>query len=291
MDRSKLYQGGLSIESGCDIIDQKEKEKDMRRIWFVLTALILVLVSVAFSAGCQTFHFLIGSGHSVGQNFDLVDFVNISAHSTFDVEVSQGTTYSVSVTVDDNLQKYLEVEKDGDTLKLGMKAGYLYNETHLKAKVTIPRLTGLTISGASKGNASGFKSSDDFILSVSGASRATLTDMAVKRLSLDISGASRATGSVDASANADLQASGASTIELTGKAIDADIESSGASTVNLSGFVVRDISVDISGASNATVNATGILSGEVSGASHLNYTGTLTLGSIKTSGASSINKK
>jgi hypothetical protein len=272
-------------------MEQKDKEKDMRRIWFVLTVLILALTSAAFSTSCQTFHVLTGSGHSVSQNFDLADFASISARSTFDVEVSQGATYSVSVTVDDNLQKYLEVEKDGDTLNLGMKAGYLYNKAHLKARVTMPRLTGLTVSGASTGNASGFTSSDDLTIIVSGASHASLNNTAVNKLTLDISGASRATGNVNASANVDLQASGASTIEITGKGIDADIESSGASTVNLNDFVVRDVRFDISGASNATINATGTLSGEVSGASHLNYSGTLTLGSIKTSGASSINKK
>jgi hypothetical protein len=96
---------------------------------------------------------------------------------------------------------------------------------------------------------------------------------------------------VNAGGNAVLQANGASTITLSGQALDADIESSRNSKVDLTNFVVRDAYASVSGASNATVNATGTLSGDISGASHLYYTGTPTLGDINTSGASSVSKK
>jgi hypothetical protein len=262
----------------------------MRRIWITIMALSLFVISAASLAGCERLHILSGSGTTINQNFSLEDFTQISAAWTFNVEISQGAAYSVNITVDDNLQGYLEVAKEGDTLKIGMKNGYSYNSTHFKAVVTMPRLTELSLSGASKGDASGFNSADDFILNVSGASQATFTSMVVNKLTLDISGASRATGSVNASGNASLQASGASNIELTGKAVDANIESSGASKVDLTAFTVRDANVNISGASNATVSALGTLSGEVSGASRLYYTGAPTLGNIQTTGASSVSK-
>jgi hypothetical protein len=263
----------------------------MRRIWIALTVICLILTSAAFFAGCESLHILVGSGRTVSQDFSFTDFTRISAGGTFNVEVIQAAVYSVNVTVDDNLQSYLEVTKDGDTLKVGMRKSYSYNSTHLKAVVTMPRLVVFDLSGVSKGSVSGFNSADDFILNVSGASQADFTAMLVNKLTLDISGASRANGSVNASGNASLQASGASIIEISGKAVDADIESSGASTANLTDFLVRNAHVEISGASNATISATGTLSGDASGASHLYYTGTPTLGNIQTSGASSVNKK
>jgi hypothetical protein len=263
----------------------------MRRVCIALTALCLVLTLTAGFSGCGLFRVLRGSGNTVEQRFDFTGFTNVSAGWAFDVSISQGASYSINVTVDDNLQNYLDVARNGDTLKISLRDGYIYNNLHLKAAVSMPRLSGLTLSGASKGNASGFNLADDFVLNVSGASQATLTNMGVNKLTLDISGASRASGSVNASGNAVLQASGASTIELSGKAVDADIESSGASTVNLSDFLVRDAHFEVSGASNATVSATGTLSGNVSGASRLYYTGTPVLGNIHTSGASSVSKK
>jgi hypothetical protein len=197
----------------------------------------------------------------------------------------------VNVSADDNLQSYLDVYQEGDTLKLQMKDGYTYINPHLKAVVTMPRLIAVTLSGASKSTATGFDAGEDFILNVSGASQATVTGFKVGKLTMDISGASRVSSDIDATGDATLQASGASNINITGQAVDADIESSGTSTVNLMGFALRDAQANISGASNATINATGTISGDVSGASRLYYTGAPTLGTIHTSGASSISKK
>jgi post-segregation antitoxin (ccd killing protein) len=172
-----------------------------------------------------------------------------------------------------------------------MRDGYTYINSHLKAAVTMPRLTGVTLSGASRCSASGFNSAEDFVLNVSGVSQATFTALLVNKLTLDISGASRVNGDVDSKGDATLQASGASNIEITGKTVKLIVEESGASTVNLLNFAARDVQVNISGASNATINATGIVSGDISGASRLYYTGTPALGDIHTSGASSISKK
>jgi hypothetical protein len=263
----------------------------MPKTGVVLTVLCLVLTSASFSTGCESLYLVVGSGRIVSQDFSLGGFSRISANWTFDVEVSQGLAYRVNVTVDENLLSYLEVTRDGDTLKLEMKKGYAYSRSHLKAIVNMPHLSGMTLSGASEGKASGFSLADDFILNVSGASQASLESMVVNKLTMDISGASRANGGVNASGKTSLHASGASTIEINGKGIDADIKSSGASTVNLTNYSVRDAHVNVSGASNATVDASGTLSGDVSGASHLYYTGAPTLGTIHTSGASSVNKK
>ena len=263
----------------------------MHKLLIVIAAACLVLMLAGLAAGCDALRIVVGSGNIVNQHFALTDFTRVSIGWNFKLEVKQGATYSVDVSVDDNIQSYLEVAKDGDTLKIGLKNGYGYNSSHLSAVVTLPELAGLTLSGASNGTVSGFKAGDDFALNVSGASHATLTGLVVKDLTLEVSGASRAEGSIEAGGDAALQASGASTIELTGKCLDADVEISGASTGNLVNFSVKDAHVDISGASNATLSASGTISGDVSGASHLYYTGTPTLGDIQTSGASSVGKK
>ena len=262
----------------------------MRKTAVIALALCLVFATV-LASGCQALGILVGSGKTVTQDFTLADFTRIAAGWTFDVTVSQGAAFSVSVTVDDNLQTYLDVAKNGDTLDISMKSGYSYTSTHLKAVVTMPSLKGLTLSGASKGSVSGFSSTDDFTLGVSGASQASFTSTAVGKLTFDISGASRASGAINASGDAVLKVTGASSIDLSGQAGNLNLQVSGASTADLTGFAVHDASFNISGASNATVTASGTLSGDISGASRLYYTGTPTLGSINTSGASSVNKK
>ncbi len=262
----------------------------MKKIVIGLVLVSLLALGTA-CAGCSVLHILRGSGDTVEKSYDYKDFTSISAGWAFRVEVTRADAYSVKISVDDNLEQYLDVSKDGSTLKITMQNGYIYSNTHFEAVVTTPRLEELNISGASRGTVSGFKSADDFRLEVSGASQATLADMAVNRLTIEVSGASRATGNVDASGNTSIQVSGASTVNIDGKGVDADIEVSGASTADLTDFAVRDARANVSGASNATVSASGTISGDVSGASHLYYTGSPTLGRISTSGASSVSKK
>jgi hypothetical protein len=85
--------------------------------------------------------------------------------------------------------------------------------------------------------------------------------------------------------------SGASFIELEGSADDVIIDASGASNVKFGGLSVGDASIDLSGASGATVNAGGSLDVNLSGASRLSYLGSPTLGNISVTGGSTISRK
>ncbi len=88
-----------------------------------------------------------------------------------------------------------------------------------------------------------------------------------------------------------MRASGASTVEITGSTGPLDVEASGASTVRLANFTSADTRVNASGASNITVNASGKLTGEASGASSVRYTGSPASVQVDTSGASSVKQQ
>lgn len=88
-----------------------------------------------------------------------------------------------------------------------------------------------------------------------------------------------------------MEASGASSISLTGGAANLILEVSGASSVDLVSFPAIDLRAELSGASSADVNASGRLDVEASGASELSYLGNPTLGSVNTSGASTVSEK
>jgi hypothetical protein len=96
----------------------------MRFALIFTTLLCLGLVSVALFSGCKALHVLVGSGKTVSQDFNFTDFSKISAGWNFSVEISKGPSYGIKVTVDDNLQSYLDVSRDGDTLKFDMNDGY-----------------------------------------------------------------------------------------------------------------------------------------------------------------------
>jgi hypothetical protein len=211
-----------------------------------------------------------GSGNLVTREMSLSGFRRLDISSAFVADVTQSDTYSVAITVDDNLVDHLKVEKQGDTLYVGIDNISLLGQATLRARITMPALEGLQASGASRVTATGFRSTAS--------------------LDLDVSGASSLDGQID-SGDLHMRASGASTVTLDGSGGNADIGVSGASRARLEGFALQDATVEASGASSATVNVAGRLNAEASGASTILYVGNPQLGRIQQSGASSVKPK
>jgi hypothetical protein len=232
---------------------------------------LVLLLAVALLAGCGLVRSasVTGSGNVVTQEMSITGFDKVDISHAFRVNISQGDGFRVAVRVDDNLVQHFQVVKQGRTLKIGLKPGLRLSITRAtrEAEVVLPELTGLDLSGASRGSISGFSST--------------------KALIVDVSGASQLLGNIEAG-DARFDVSGASQVNLSGSAQDVDIEASGASIVKLADLPVADATVNASGASQVTVNLSGRLDADASGASHVHYLGSPTLGSIDTSGASSV---
>jgi len=231
-----------------------------------LFTLGFVLLLVPLLAGCA----LIG-GNVVTREEAFTGFDKVDVSHAFQVDVSQGDTFSVVIRIDDNLVQYLDVVKEGNTLKIGLKPGWeTIRPRTEQAKITMPELTGLILSGASRGTITGFKSAEG--------------------LSLNVSGASSLQGDIEAG-DASFSASGSSKVTLNGSAQDVMIDASGSSEFNLADLRVNNANVKASGASDVTVKPSGTLDANASGASHVYYLGSPTLGKVDTSGDSSVRPK
>lgn len=234
---------------------------------------------------------VVGSGSLDTQEKDFSDFTAIDVRNAFDVEITKSSSYSISITADDNLFDYIEVSKTGDTLTIGLEWGYNYQSVTLRAEITMPELYELEFSGATHGTIVGFSSSHEFALVLSGASSLHMGDISVGDVEADISGASYLNGNLTANGDATFVVSGASTIELVGEADDLVATVSGASHLEMSEFPVHNAIINLSGASHSTVNLDGRLDAVVSGASHLLYIGNPTMGDITTSDVSTVGEK
>jgi hypothetical protein len=218
--------------------------------------------------------------------YDFADFTSVKVSSAFTVDITRSDSYRVSITANENLLDYLDVRKVNETLYIGLKRAR-YTDIRHEATITLPELHNLGLFSASRGSISGFSSSSPLELDVSGASSLNIGDVVAGDAGLDISGASRVSGAIE-TGDCALDLSGASTIELEGSGSDADIDASGASSVRLANFLVNNTRVDLSGASQATLNLDGTLDASLSGASHIKYLGEPALGNIKTSGGSTV---
>jgi hypothetical protein len=78
---------------------------------------------------------------------------------------------------------------------------------------------------------------------------------------------------------------------MEGAANNITLKTTGASKAELGKFPTQNADVEISGASNGTINLNGKLNADVSGASNLYWSGTPIMGDIQTSGASNLRRK
>jgi len=121
-----------------------------------------------------------GSGTTVTRDLDLGGFSKVEVRSGFEVRVTRAETHAVSLRVDDNVVEYLDVEVDGDTLRLGLDAGTSYRDATLTAVVELPALEALELSGASGAEVAGFEGDGPLRFDLSGDS--TLECLGVPRL-------------------------------------------------------------------------------------------------------------
>jgi len=244
-----------------------EKEVTVKRT--IAAVLVAVLLTSGLLFGCGGL--VRGSGNLDTQEMEFSGFTRIEASHGFEVEITQSDSYSVIITADDNLfDDHITVSKAGDTLKIRLCSNYLYTSVTLRAKVIMPALYKLGLSGGSTASISGFSSSHDF--------------------SAQLSGGSWVNGDI-AAADADFDLSGGSTVTLTGSADDLVVKGSGGSQLDLEAFSVDNADINLSGGGRATVNLDGTLDVNLSGGSKVLYIGEPTLGDIDLSGDSTVSKK
>jgi len=210
---------------------------------FLIVSLVVILL-----AGCagpaDIGEHVTGSGKLVSRSFDLDGFSRIDVNSTAQVEVTRGDGFSVKVEVDDNLVSKLDVRVTGNTLRIDLEDGW-YTSFTLRAWVTMPELTGVTLDGAS--TLSGEVAGEDVTLDLNGASRLTLTGTA-GRVKIEIDGASRAMlGDLMAKENVDLDANGASRVEIYANGAVSG-KANGASSITVTG-APTSVDVETEGAS------------------------------------------
>jgi hypothetical protein len=225
------------------------------------------------------------------KNYEINDFTRIEVGGAFKVNIEQSDTFQVSVSADDLSR--IRVEKTGDTLVIkrqGLEWFVPFQHRPI-ATVYLPALTGVNITGASEGTIKNFHSETDLAITVSGASHLRAENISAGKLDVKVTGASTVKGDIKAQGDAKFEALGASHIELTGAGTNAELAIIGASSAELGEFPVQNASLKVSGASHVMMNLNGKLDANVSGASHLYWSGNPTMGDIRASGVSSMGQK
>lgn len=204
------------------------------------------------------------------RKFSETGFSKLSMGSAFNVNVEQGSTYSILVTGQVEDINDLKAIVKGDELHLGYKNNsWGKNRKSVKVVIVMPDLDGVDFSGACKAAISNFTN--------------------VKKMDIEVSGASQVEMRFSTS-KVNFELSGASSLTLNGSCSILNGEVSGASSFKGKEFTSKEVNINASGASRAIVYASKSLSVEASGASSVRYLGGTKDIKSSTSGASTVKR-
>jgi hypothetical protein len=229
----------------------------MRSTKFLLFGLVFItLITGACSTLPRINNRIDGSGNLISEERNVSGFNRISLSGFGQVEITQGTTESLTVTTDDNIMPYIRTEVNGNTLVLGFTdAGRRrsFNPSDkIKFNLVIKELDRIDISGAGDLHAD---------------------KLVVDSLRIDLSGA----GSLEFdSLTADelvTELSGAGSVIVAGKVKGQELDHSGVGTYYAADLESETAIFNVSGAGSATVWVKETLNVNVSGLGNIIYYG------------------
>ena len=217
---------------------------------------------------CVTFPITIkGNGNVVTSEKTVSAFDKIRVSNSAVVRFHASQEYRAVVTVDENLDEYVEIVTKNNVLNIGTKSGS-YSFTKFQVDVYCPVLTGVSMSGSGNFENMDKITTSTFETSVSGSGRIKVT--------------------IDCE-NFSARISGSGGITTNGNSKDADIVISGSGQFSGNEFNIKNATVRVSGSGNVSICVTDNLTANISGSGGINYRGEPKIDS-KVSGSGRIRK-
>lgn len=200
------------------------------------------------------------SGESMSYQFE--DFDEVEMRALFDFEIQKGSSYSVELEGNERDLRKVSIEQQGDELMITYGKNWKWwkdrgRDERIKVFIRMPELDHLTITGACKGDVTGFDN-DEISMRITGASD-VFTDVETEYMYVDLAGASE--------------------LKLIGSSKNLEADVIGASELHSYDFDAEDVDVRVIGASTAKVFATNELEIEARGASTVRYRGSAVVSS------------
>ncbi|MCD7963689.1 MAG: DUF2807 domain-containing protein [Rikenellaceae bacterium] len=240
------------------------------------------------------------------------DMRGLRIESNFQVEIIQGTNSMAVFEIDSELQNYVTSKLEDGLLIVEVKElpKKKQKNPYLKLKLHTLQINQLLIGGGSKIIVDGeFESTEEVIISSSGASKIENLTIKCPKINIDCSGASNLKSTISATElkievsgvakcdlaitdnkNAEIKAGGVSDLLLKGSSENIKLTTSGSSTVRASELKAENVETDLSGASKVQIHAVKSLKAETSGGSILEYAGNPDDEKINSATSSSVSK-
>ena len=177
-----------------------------------------------------------GNGKVITRDVEVSSFDALKASGVYELKLSQGSTESVKIEADENLQDYFTVKKEGSKLVINMEKMKNKNSGQLRLKVyvTFKQLKTLELSTVGNVKTEGSLSFGELKLSTNSVGNVDLKLTANKVL---------------------LNNQGVGNVTLSGKAQNAVFHHEGVGSLKAGDFVVQTVDIKNNGVGSAEVNA------------------------------------
>ena len=190
-----------------------------------------------------------GNGKSETKTYPIKSFDAIRASGIYELRLTQGSTESVKVEADENLQQYFTVANEGNAVvidmeKLDKKNVNFKSRSKMVVHVTFKKISSLETKTVGDVVSTGKLSFDNIEVSSKGVGNVKL-DVTASKFSL--------------------RSKGVGNIELSGKAETAEITNAGVGSLEAGNFVVQALDIHNTGMGSAEVHAVKDLKMKASG--------------------------
>lgn len=230
----------------------------MKRISIFLSAIVLLTSAISCKRRTEEGHGKVGV-----KDYNVTTFSSVDVGAPIDIDMTVGnvTKPTVSIKGYENLLGKITCKVENGVLKIDKDGIFtLYTDKDIKATITVPSLTALTIRGTSEAKIHGNITGESFVLNIKGAGDVTIDELNTNSFVTKVSGA----GDLDVK---------------NGAVSKAEFNVTGAGDVDAFGLQIKDLTADLSGAGDIDVSVSGSLNSSINGAGSVNYRGNPTVSS------------
>ena len=182
------------------------------------------ILAIVLLAGCS-WTGVPGSGNAKTDVRTVPAFSAVSIAGAIDADIAIGAESRVEITGDDNIVPLITTDVHGDRLEIGSRKNYR-TSVRLVAKITVPRLTGIVLTGSGDITAHGVQA-DRLAVTLSG-SGTIRADGTAHEAEVELAGSGKVTLDQLAAERASVSVSGSGDVAIAAsKALDVSITGSG----------------------------------------------------------------
>jgi Putative auto-transporter adhesin, head GIN domain len=219
----------------------------------ILFSLILMRISISRDLGSPSVNVVTVSGESSEISIDTTGITALHLKGGWQVGLERGESGGGTVIIPVEAEKYLELERRGPLLYIGLRKGFPGgSSTRFSVDLVLESLESLHVEGAGDLEMTGFREEQMKIV-IEGAADISARDVQAEYLI---------------------------------------VKAGGAANLSLGGALFVNVDLDMEGAANAELQMNGgILSGRIAGLGSVSYGGTVSEEKIRTEGIASVKRR